>query len=465
MILDSKPACASRELTAAQTLTALIRSPGNNTTSVLPAVAQAQIPSSAVNTASAPPATMMPGALLALPPVPGVLVRNGMPPIPTSLLQQPEARKTTSDSTFEKNFPQKLLDILETPEHSDILKWLPGGEAFIIVDMTRFASEDLPALLKETQFTSFIRKLCRWKSIRIPRRGPFTGNHVYYHELFRRDQPALCKLMSCNGNITSSLNAGIAQAKRQRSLDSMSTTSILSSVVGRPKQTVRELCDLNQQNSLRMTMLEEASNRAFLIKERLLNIRFERDRLYERQKRIVRQTEVSHYERQQVQGSSRQSEFSFYEQQQKGILRHEEARPLYEHQTGTPGYTVFGIAREPDPLVPASRQQHLPNQFPCPRQAHIIHPQLAMNVDGRNSSNNKSKIFQGACTALRCGNTMEYNAIMSQLTKLRKAEMLDRAAAVTRNQYVQQQEEEGNLRRAEVILRAAAARDFKTDRN
>eukprot|EP00979_Chaetoceros_neogracilis_P016064 scaffold6917_cov167-Chaetoceros_neogracile.AAC.1 len=462
MILDSKHAYSSQEITAAQTLTAIvIRSPANSTTCpIMPVVAQAQ-------TAPVAPPAMVPGALLALPTA-SVLVRNGMPPIPTALLQQQPKAAKTSDSTFEKNFPQKLLDILETPEHSDILKWLPGGEAFIIVDKTRFASEDLPALLKETQFTSFIRKLCRWKFIRIPRRGPFTGHHVYYHELFRRDQPALCKLMSCNGNITSSLNAGIAQAKRQRSLDSMST-SILSSVVGRPKQTVRELYDLNQQNSLQMTMLEEASNRAFLIKERLLNIRFERDRLYdERQKRIVRQTEVSHYERQQVQGSSRQSEFSFYEQQQQRILRHEEARPLYEHQTGTPGYAVFSTsAREPDPLVPAtSRQQHLPNQFPCgPRQAHIIHPHLAMtNVDGRTSSNNKSKIFQGAYTALRCGNTMEYNALMSQLTKLRKAEMLDRAAAVTRNQYVQQQQE-GNLSRAEVILRAAAARDFKTGRN
>jgi hypothetical protein len=284
MILDSKPACASQEITAAQTLTALIRSPANSTTtSILPAVAQAQI-SSAVDTAPVPPA-MMPGALLAaLPPVAGVLFRNGVHPIPTTLLQQqPEARKT-SDSTFEKNFPQKLLDILETPEHSDILKWLPGGEAFTIVDKTRFASEDLPALLKETQFTSFIRKLCRWKFIRIPRRGPFTGNHVYYHELCRRDQPDLCKLISYNGNITSSLDVEIAQAKRQRSLDSMSTTSIISPVVVRPaKEIIRELY-LNQQNSLRM--LEEA-NRVFMIEERLLNIRFERDRLYdERQKRI-----------------------------------------------------------------------------------------------------------------------------------------------------------------------------------
>jgi hypothetical protein len=68
----------------------------------------------------------------------------------------------------------------------------------------------------------------------------------------------------------------------------------------------------------------------------------------------------------------------------------------------------------------------------------IIHPQLAMNVDDRNSSN-KSKILQGACTALRCGNTMEYNAFMSQLTKLRKADMLDRAAATTRRNHCVQQ--------------------------
>eukprot|EP00979_Chaetoceros_neogracilis_P000579 scaffold138_cov145-Chaetoceros_neogracile.AAC.6 len=150
MILDSKTAYSSQEITAAQTLTAIvIRSPANSTTSVLPVVAQAQI-SSAVNTASAPSA-MVPGALLALPPVAGVLVRtSSTPPIPTTLLQQQPKAAKTSDGTFEKNFPQKLLDILETPEHSDILKWLPGGEAFTIVDKTRFASEDLPALLKET---------------------------------------------------------------------------------------------------------------------------------------------------------------------------------------------------------------------------------------------------------------------------------------------------------------------------
>jgi antitoxin component of MazEF toxin-antitoxin module len=420
MCLDSKLACSSQELTAAQTLAALIRSPANSSASVLPAVAQAQI---SVNTAPAAPPAMVP-ALLALP-VGGVLVQNGIPPIPTTLLQQPKAK--TSDSTFEKNFPQKLLDILETPEHSDILKWLPGGKAFTIVDKTRFTSEDLPALLKQTQFTSFTRKLCRWKFIRIPR-GPFIG--AYYHKLFRRDQPDLCKLMSCNKNTTSSLNVGVDQA-RQRSMDSMST--ILSPAVVRPKHTIGEL-HLNQQNSLRM--LQEANNRVFMIKERLLNNRFERDRLYRRQQqRLLRQAEVNLNERQQE--SLRQAEFRFYEQQQKAILRHEQARHLHTHQTGTPGHTRLNSARELYPL-PASRQ-HLPNQFPCPRQqVQIIHPQLAMNVDDRNSSN-KSKILQGACKALRCGNTMEYNAFMSQLTKLRKAEMLDRAAATTRRNHCVQQ--------------------------
>jgi|AntRauTorckE5430_2_1112549.scaffolds.fasta_scaffold04739_1 hypothetical protein len=47
---------------------------------------------------------MVPGALLALLPVASVLVRTGIPTIPTTLLQQPE----TNDITFEKNFPQKL---------------------------------------------------------------------------------------------------------------------------------------------------------------------------------------------------------------------------------------------------------------------------------------------------------------------------------------------------------------------
>jgi hypothetical protein len=84
-----------------------------------------------------------------------------MPLIPTPLLQQPKAK--FRDYTCEKNFPEKLFDILETPEHSDILQWIPGGEAFTIVDKMRFASEDVPALLKQTQFTSFTGKLCRLK--------------------------------------------------------------------------------------------------------------------------------------------------------------------------------------------------------------------------------------------------------------------------------------------------------------
>jgi hypothetical protein len=61
---------------------------------------------------------------------------------------------------------------------------------------------------------------------------------------------------------------------------------------------------------------------------------------------------------------------------------------------------------------------------------------------------------------------MEYNALMSQLTKLRNLEMLDRAAAVTRNHCVPQQQKGTSLRHAKVILRAtAAARDIKTGRN
>ena len=151
MCPDSKPSRTSKEelTAAAETITNLFRSPANSSAPsfLSPTVALAQ-------TSASMASTLMMSA-------PCLLVQNGMPLIPTPLLQQPKAK--FRDYTCEKNFPEKLFDILETPEHSDILQWIPGGEAYTIVDKMRFASEDVPALLKQTQFTSFTGKLCRLK--------------------------------------------------------------------------------------------------------------------------------------------------------------------------------------------------------------------------------------------------------------------------------------------------------------
>jgi len=187
-----------------------------------------------------------------------------VPVLGTQQIQEEQSK--AKDEKIKKNFPEKLFEILENPDHSEILKWLPGGKAFIIMDKKRFASDLLPQYFKQTQFTSFTRKLSRWKFVRVPR-GPFMG--AYYHKLFRKDHKALCKLMSCNNDAPNL--AVIAQA-RQQVMDS-ATARDISNAMG---------LSSSQQKALKS--LEEI-NRVSMIKEQLLQLRLRRAQLYEQQKR------------------------------------------------------------------------------------------------------------------------------------------------------------------------------------
>lgn len=67
----------------------------------------------------------------------------------------------------------------------------------MIYDKKRFAADILPQCFKQTQFTSFTRKLSRWRFTRV-NRGPLMG--AYYHTKFQKDCPAQCRLMSCQDN-------------------------------------------------------------------------------------------------------------------------------------------------------------------------------------------------------------------------------------------------------------------------
>jgi hypothetical protein len=274
------------------------------------------------------------------------------------------------------NFPQKLLEILETPEHSNILKWLPGGKAFVIIDKKRFASDILPTYLKPSQFTSFTRKLCRWKFVRVPR-GPFMG--AYYHKLFKRDYPALCELMSCDNNAPS---LDLLADARQQAMESIrAAASPRSNAIG---------LSIPQQNAFQS--LEEANRVSSMIKKELLTIHLKRAHLYEQQRRILKCAED----------------------------RRETAVYTSRHQPLPPSQ------------VPALQQQIvLRIRHPPPQQVQIHqHPQFHM--DGYIASNS-SMILQDAFRALKGGNTIVYNANMSELAKLRQTGMLDRAAATRTN--------------------------------
>jgi len=191
----------------------------------------------------------------------------------TSRNASPVQTKSSSKSSnpfkgAKLNFAQKLFEILEDPENTDIIKWLPGGKGWIMMDKKRFANEVLPVYFKQTQFTSFTRKLSRWKFNRVPK-GPYMG--AYYHKFFRRDRKYLCILMSCN-NETPSL-VDVAKVRQQAiSAGDFGTASAVAD-------------DLPELQKTALKNLEEMNK--VMIKEQLLNLRMRKAQLYEENKMIL----------------------------------------------------------------------------------------------------------------------------------------------------------------------------------
>ena len=92
-------------------------------------------------------------------------------------------------------FPLLLHDIVSDERNSDIIRWLPDGKAFIVVDKKRFSEELLPLHFSQhCKFSSFTRKLSRWHFKRVPR-GPLVG--TYYNILFQKSNRKLCYSMNC----------------------------------------------------------------------------------------------------------------------------------------------------------------------------------------------------------------------------------------------------------------------------
>lgn len=91
-----------------------------------------------------------------------------------------------------KNFPEQLFDVVSDPKIDHIVAWLPHGKGFMIIDKTKFDQLILPTYFEGAKFTSFTRRLKRWKFIRVPR-GPEIG--AYYNPKFIRDKPELLELM------------------------------------------------------------------------------------------------------------------------------------------------------------------------------------------------------------------------------------------------------------------------------
>ena len=92
----------------------------------------------------------------------------------------------------------KLFQLLEhidlyEPELAKIISWQPHGRCFLTRDIKRMEEHNVLSRFfqqKNYQYVSFRRQLDRWGFKRI-NKGPDYG--VYYHELFLRGQPYLCR--------------------------------------------------------------------------------------------------------------------------------------------------------------------------------------------------------------------------------------------------------------------------------
>lgn len=87
------------------------------------------------------------------------------------------------------------MKVLLNKHYTGIIRWMPSGNSFIIVDSKRFVAEILPEHFKTAKFSSFTRKLHRWGFVRHYK-GDEAG--AFYHESFRRGKLDLIDRMTCH---------------------------------------------------------------------------------------------------------------------------------------------------------------------------------------------------------------------------------------------------------------------------
>jgi hypothetical protein len=85
-----------------------------------------------------------------------------------------------------------MLSNIEDDGHGNVISWQPHGRCFVVHKPKEFVKDITPLYFKQTKLTSFQRQLNLYGFCRLTA-GPDRGG--YYHELFLKDRPFLCKRM------------------------------------------------------------------------------------------------------------------------------------------------------------------------------------------------------------------------------------------------------------------------------
>lgn len=94
------------------------------------------------------------------------------------------------------NFPAKMHSILARSDFLDVVSWMPHGRSWRVLKPREFEIRVIPAFFEHQKFSSFIRQANGWGFRRITQGR---DRNSYYHELFLRGLPHLCKKMKRPG--------------------------------------------------------------------------------------------------------------------------------------------------------------------------------------------------------------------------------------------------------------------------
>jgi hypothetical protein len=94
------------------------------------------------------------------------------------------------------NFPAKMHSILSRPDVADIVAWNAHGRSWRVLKPREFESKVIPTYFEHAKYSSFIRQANGW-GFRRATQG--RDRNSYYHEMFLRGLPHLCKMMKRPG--------------------------------------------------------------------------------------------------------------------------------------------------------------------------------------------------------------------------------------------------------------------------
>jgi hypothetical protein len=94
------------------------------------------------------------------------------------------------------NFPAKMHAILSRPDLVDIVSWMDHGRSWRVLKPREFEVRVIPTYFEHSKFSSFIRQANGWGFRRITQGR---DRNSYYHPLFLRGLPHLCKQMKRPG--------------------------------------------------------------------------------------------------------------------------------------------------------------------------------------------------------------------------------------------------------------------------